>query len=99
MLLISNKIGTLATLLGPFPFGRSFRGILFRALAVANTLAFFLAKPLHAYSGDSGHPFRSIPATCSDPFRPPIPGDSGHPTGGATLELKDGSSANRVGGF
>jgi len=47
MLLISNKIGTLATLLGPFPFGRSFRGILFRALAVANTLAFFLAKPLH----------------------------------------------------
>jgi hypothetical protein len=24
-----------------------------------------------AYSGDSGHPFRSIPATCSDPFRPP----------------------------
>jgi hypothetical protein len=47
MLLISNKIGTLAALFGPFPFGRSFRGILFQALAVANTPAFFLAKPLH----------------------------------------------------
>jgi hypothetical protein len=37
---------------------------------------------LVAYSGDSGHSFRRIPATCSDPFRPPIPEDSGHPTGG-----------------
>jgi hypothetical protein len=35
-----------------------------------------------AYSDDSGHLFRSIPATCSDPFRPPIPDDSGHPPGG-----------------
>ncbi len=42
-----------------------------------------------AYSGDSGHPIRSIPATCSDPFRPAVPEDSGHPPGGATLELKD----------
>jgi hypothetical protein len=36
---------------------------------------------LRAYSGDSGHPFRRIPATCSDPFRPAVPGDSGHPVG------------------
>jgi hypothetical protein len=34
-----------------------------------------------AYSGDSGHPFRSIPATYSDLFRPAVPGDSGHPVG------------------
>ena len=46
MLLISNKIGTLAAFLGPFTLGGSFSGIFFRALAVANTLAFFLAKPL-----------------------------------------------------
>ncbi len=34
-----------------------------------------------AYSGDSGHPFRNIPATYSDSFRPAVPGDSGHPVG------------------
>jgi hypothetical protein len=47
MFFISNKIGTLAAFLGPLPFDGSFRGILFRALAAANTLAFFLAKPWH----------------------------------------------------
>ncbi|MBL6996630.1 MAG: hypothetical protein ISR66_22415 [Desulfobacula sp.] len=31
-----------------------------------------------AYSGESGHSFRSIPATCSGGFRPPIPDESGH---------------------
>jgi len=34
-----------------------------------------------AYSGDSGHPFRSIPATYSESFRPAVPEDSGHPVG------------------
>ena len=36
---------------------------------------------LDAYSGDSGRPFRSIPATYSDLFRPAVPGDSGRPVG------------------
>jgi len=66
-----------------------------------------LREALNAYSGDSGHPFRSIPATCSDPFRPPVPIHSGHPfrripatpPGEATLEVRDRSSANRLGGF
>jgi len=40
----------------------------------------------------SGHLFRSIPAGCSGGFRPPR-------RSGATLELKDASSANRVGDF
>ena len=59
-----------------------------------------IVGPLLAYSGDSGHLFRSIPATHSGAFRPPIPEDSGHPPGGgATLELTDGSSAHGVGDF
>lgn len=37
------------------------------------------AKKLVRIPPDSGHRFRLISATCSNPFRPPVPGDSGRP--------------------
>ena len=46
MLLVANKIGTLATFFRSFSFGGSLSGIFLWALAVAKTMAFFLAKPL-----------------------------------------------------
>ena len=46
MLLVANKIGTLATLFRSFSFGSSLSGIFLWALAAAKTMAFFLAKPL-----------------------------------------------------
>src|SRR4030042_5957813 len=46
MLLVSNKIGTLATFFRSLPFGGSLCGVFLWALAIARTMAFFLAKPL-----------------------------------------------------
>jgi hypothetical protein len=40
-----------------------------------------MSRKMVAYSGDSGRPFRSIPAAHSGAFRPAVPGDSGHPVG------------------
>ncbi|HMB40373.1 MAG TPA: hypothetical protein VKM37_00245 [Balneolaceae bacterium] len=33
---------------------------------------------MDAYSGEVGHPFRTIPAACSGRSRPSVPIDSGH---------------------
>ena len=46
MLLVSNKIGTLATFFRSFSLGGSLCSVLLWALAIARTMAFFLAKPL-----------------------------------------------------
>ena len=46
MLLVSNKIGTLATFFRSLSFGSSLGGVFLGALATAKTMAFFLAKPL-----------------------------------------------------
>jgi len=37
-----------------------------------------LAELMVAYSDEFGRLFRTIPAACSEPFRPPVPNHSGH---------------------